>query len=136
MAAEESSVVIPGRHVTTSSWVHPVAVAPGSDSSQAVNLIGLLNHSPKSLEVGRQKMYALRSDILHGSGLMEMDLEAHFGWAPPEWNEEELLRELWGLTRIALRNLLNDYPLLWPVPTVAHYRHTTSNFCFNPQSVS
>jgi len=65
-----------------------------------------------SLEKRRTEMYALRSDILHGSGLMEMDQDAHFGWAPPEHNEEELLRELWGLTRIAMRNWLRN-----PLPT-------------------
>jgi hypothetical protein len=49
-----------------------------------------------SLENRRREMYALRSDILHGSGLMEMDQDAHFGWAPPEHKEENLMRELWG----------------------------------------
>jgi hypothetical protein len=49
-------------------------------------------------------MYALRSDILHGSGLMEMDKDSDFGWAPPEGNELDLMRELWELTRIAVRN--------------------------------
>jgi hypothetical protein len=65
-----------------------------------------------SLKAGREKMYALRSDILHGSGLMEMDQDAHFGWAPPEGNEDDLLRELWGLARIAMRNWLKN-----PLPT-------------------
>ncbi len=57
-----------------------------------------------SLETRRREMYAMRSDILHGSGLMEMDLDAHFGWAPPEQKEMDLTDELWGLTRIAVRN--------------------------------
>ena len=57
-------------------------------------------------------MYALRSDILHGSGLMEMDQDVHFGWAPPEENERDLIGELWGLTRIAMRNWLKN-----PTPT-------------------
>jgi hypothetical protein len=61
-----------------------------------------------SLEDRRTKMYALRSDILHGSGLMEMDQDTHFGWAPPEHKEEELMNELWGLTRIAIRNWLKN----------------------------
>jgi hypothetical protein len=61
-----------------------------------------------SLENRRTEMYALRSDILHGSGLMEMDQDAHFGWAPPEQREEDLVRELWGLTRIAMRNWLRN----------------------------
>jgi hypothetical protein len=65
-----------------------------------------------SLENRRREMYALRSDILHGSGLMEMDQDAHFGWAPPERKEEDLMDELWGLTRIAVRNWLKN-----PSPT-------------------
>lgn len=63
-----------------------------------------------SLENRRKEMYALRSDILHGSGLMEMDRGAHFGWAPPEQNEKDLMDELWGLTRIATRNWLKNPP--------------------------
>jgi hypothetical protein len=62
----------------------------------------------KSLENRRTDMYALRSDILHGSGLMEMDQDAHFGWAPPEQKEKDLMDELWGLTRIATRNWLKN----------------------------
>jgi hypothetical protein len=61
-----------------------------------------------SLDSRRKEMYSLRSDILHGSGLMEMDQDAHLGWAPPEQNERDLMDELWGLTRIAMRNWLTD----------------------------
>ena len=61
-----------------------------------------------SLEHRRREMYALRSEILHGSGLMEMDRDTDFGWAPPEQKEKDLLEELWGLTRIALRNWLRN----------------------------
>ncbi len=61
-----------------------------------------------SLKAGREKMYAMRSDILHGSGLMEIDQDADFGWAPLEKKEEDLLSELWGLTRIAIRNWLQN----------------------------
>ena len=63
-----------------------------------------------SLENRRREMYALRSDILHGSGLMEMDQDAHFGWAPPEQNEKDLMDELSGVTRIAMRNWLENPP--------------------------
>ena len=63
-----------------------------------------------SLENRRNEMYALRSDILHGSGLMEMDQDAHFGWAPPEQKERDLMNELWGLTRVAMRNWLKNPP--------------------------
>lgn len=61
-----------------------------------------------SLKAGREMMYAMRSDILHGSGLMEMDQDAYFGWAPPEEKKVGLLRELWGLTQIAIRNWLQN----------------------------
>lgn len=61
-----------------------------------------------SSENRRNEMYALRSDILHGSGLMEMDQDAHFGWAPPEQKEKDLMDELWGLTRIGMRNWLKN----------------------------
>ncbi|MGH7208416.1 MAG: hypothetical protein ACREIL_03425, partial [Nitrospiraceae bacterium] len=63
-----------------------------------------------SLEDRRREMYALRSAILHGTGLMEMDQDAHFGWAPPEQNEKDFIDELWGLTRIAMRNWLRNPP--------------------------
>src|SRR6266496_1359269 len=63
-----------------------------------------------SLENRRREIYALRSDILHGSGLMEMDQDAHFGWAPPEQKERDLMDELWALTRIAMRNWLKNPP--------------------------
>jgi hypothetical protein len=61
-----------------------------------------------SLESRRKEMYALRSDILHGSGLMQMDQDAHFGWAPPEQKERDLMDELWRLTRVAIRNWLKN----------------------------
>ena len=53
-------------------------------------------------------MYALRSDILHGSGLMDMDMDNHLGWAPPNLDERDLVNELWGLTRMAMRNWLKN----------------------------
>lgn len=58
----------------------------------------------------RDRMYSLRSDILHGSELMQLDQDLAFGWDPPWWNERELHEELWGLTRIALRNWLKNPP--------------------------
>ena len=63
-----------------------------------------------SLEKRRKEMYALRSEILHGSGLMQMDQDAPFGWAPPQQTEKDLMDELWGLARIAVRNWLKKPP--------------------------
>ena len=59
----------------------------------------------------RGEMYKLRSDILHGSELMQFDQDLAFGWDPPGWNERELYEDLWGLTRVALRNWLKDPPV-------------------------
>ena len=65
-----------------------------------------------SLEIRRRDMYRLRSAILHGSALMTMDQDSHLGWAPPEQNETDLMDELWGLTRNAMRNWLKKPPLI------------------------
>ncbi len=56
----------------------------------------------------RNKMYGLRSDISHGSELMQFDQDIAFGWDPPWWEERELHAELWGTARIAVRNWLKD----------------------------
>lgn len=63
-----------------------------------------------SLRDQRKKMYALRSDILHGSGRMEMDEGINFGWWPTEYHEEWLMRDLWGLTKLSMRNWLRNPP--------------------------
>jgi hypothetical protein len=55
-------------------------------------------------------MYDLRSGILHGSDLMTLDQDISFGWGPPWWNEQELIDELWGLTRSVIRNWLRNPP--------------------------
>jgi Apea-like HEPN len=58
------------------------------------------------LRARRSKMYAMRSKILHGSDLMQLDQDRHFGCDPPGWGEFELNSELWALTRVAARNWL------------------------------
>lgn len=63
-----------------------------------------------SLRKRRSEMYSLRSGILHGSDLMQLDQDLAYGWAPPWFNEYELHTELWSLTRIALRNWLKNPP--------------------------
>jgi hypothetical protein len=63
-----------------------------------------------SLADRRNRMYNLRSGILHGSELMAIDLERHFGWDPPEEEEKELHQELWTVTRTAVRNWLRNPP--------------------------
>jgi hypothetical protein len=63
-----------------------------------------------ALRSRRSEMYSLRSSILHGSELMQLDHGLVLGWDPPWWNERELHTELWGLTRVAVRNWLKDPP--------------------------
>jgi hypothetical protein len=58
----------------------------------------------------RNKMYGLRSKILHGSDLMQLDQGRAFGWDPPWWDEREMTTKLWTLMRIAARNWLRDPP--------------------------
>jgi hypothetical protein len=56
----------------------------------------------------RDEMYGLRSGILHASKLMRLDQDLTLGIDPQMWNEGELHDELWGLTRVALRNWLRN----------------------------
>ena len=64
----------------------------------------------RSLKRRREKMYDLRSDIFHGSDLMELDQDLSFSWDPPGWNERELDEELRSLARLAIRNWLLQPP--------------------------
>ncbi len=56
----------------------------------------------------RSKIYGLRSKILHGSDLMQLDQGRAIDWDPAWWNEREMNTELWGLMRTAARNWLKD----------------------------
>ena len=68
----------------------------------------LETHAPgTALASRRNEMYQLRSGILHGSELMQFDEDRRVGvWDPPDLNEDELHKELWAITRIAMRNWL------------------------------
>jgi hypothetical protein len=57
----------------------------------------------------RGDMYDLRSGILHGSKLIELDYALAFGWDPPWWNQQQLIWDLSTITRIALRNWLRSH---------------------------
>jgi hypothetical protein len=66
-------------------------------------------HAPgKSLETQRSKMYKLRSTILHGGGLMELDEDRAHGWDPEHRIQYDLHSELSPLTRTALRSWLKS----------------------------
>ena len=57
----------------------------------------------------RSDMYDLRSGLVHGAHLMELDREIPImGWTPPGFKELDQYRNLYGLTRIALRNWLKS----------------------------
>lgn len=66
--------------------------------------------SDPGLKARRNKKYGLRSKILHGSDLMQLDQGRAFGWDPSWWNEREMNTELWGLVRTAARNWLKERP--------------------------
>jgi hypothetical protein len=60
----------------------------------------------------RTNMYSLRSGILHGNELMQLDQDLAFGWDPPGLDEQELYSDLWTVTRAALRNWLRNPPMV------------------------
>jgi hypothetical protein len=67
------------------------------------------NYAPgASFRKRRTQMYSLRSGILYGSKLMQLDQNLRFGWDPPGWDQTELHRELWSVTRMAARNWLKN----------------------------
>jgi hypothetical protein len=63
-----------------------------------------------ALEKRRNEMYEVRSSILHGSDLMQLDQNLASGFDPTDFNEYELQIELSNITRIALRNWLKNPP--------------------------
>ncbi len=68
----------------------------------------LATYAPSaSLAKERDDMYDLRSNLVHGGHVVELDREIPFmGWTPPGFNERQKYSDLWGLTRAALRNWL------------------------------
>lgn len=64
-----------------------------------------------SLAKDRDSMYSMRSTILHGKDVMELDESIPFmGWSPPGFKENELYNGMWRVTRTALRNWLKSPP--------------------------
>ena len=62
-----------------------------------------------SLATDRVDMYDLRSDVVHGEHLVELDREIPImGWTPPGFKERQQYSDLWRLTRTALRNWLKS----------------------------
>jgi hypothetical protein len=70
-----------------------------------------VNYAPgPALRKRRREMYKLRSGILHGSDLMQLDQDLAFGFDPWDFNESEIQRDLSSITRIAIRNWLKNPP--------------------------
>lgn len=75
--------------------------------------------SDSGLAKQRDEMYSLRSEILHGSDLTQLDQDFAIVHAvdPGRENELERYQELWRLTRVALRNWLKNPPIASPSAT-------------------
>jgi hypothetical protein len=57
----------------------------------------------------RSEIYAIRSGILHGSKLMELDRELAIGtMSPADFEQHNLTQDLWSLTNAAVRNWLKS----------------------------
>jgi len=79
-----------------------------------------------SLARDRNDMYSLRSDVVHGEQLVELDREIPIvgAWTPPGFKELEQYRAMWQLTRTALRNWLkNRHRYLQQAREVCAYFH-------------
>lgn len=64
-------------------------------------------HAPGTgMKKRRNEMYRMRSEILHGDKLMQLDLSMSSAFQPPTWQEYDLHSDLSAVTRLALRNWL------------------------------
>jgi hypothetical protein len=69
----------------------------------------LEQHAPgETLKDDRKEMYNLRSDIYHGSDLMQLDQNVAFGWDPPFWGQFQLNETLWRVARMAVRDWIRN----------------------------
>ncbi len=83
------------------------------DDATRAGVNGVGEHcAGRPLAPRRNKIYKLRSTILHGSVLMAIDQDRDFGWDPSGEKDLELHRELWTVTRTAVRNWLRNPPLV------------------------
>ena len=101
--------------MTTGSNIHEVqCLACGSPIESGPTKLFknfLAAYAPgASLARDRKDMYMLRSDVVHGEHLVELDREIPIvgAWTPPGFKELEQYRAMWQLTRTALRNWLKN----------------------------
>ena len=65
-------------------------------------------YAPEVGQASRKTIYDLRSDIVHGSELIELDNALAFGWDPLPLKQGNLLEDLSIITRVAMRNWLKS----------------------------
>ena len=65
-------------------------------------------YAPGVGQTSRNRIYDLRSDIVHGSELIELDNALAFGWDPLPLKQGNLLEDLSMITRVAMRNWLKS----------------------------
>lgn len=79
---------------------------PGA-TKRFVDLVGRLAPGASDKR-SRDRIYELRSRVLHGSALMQLDELKFVGWDPPEWKEQVHHHQLWRLTSQILRGWLSE----------------------------
>jgi hypothetical protein len=65
-------------------------------------------YAPDVGQASRKTIYDLRSDIVHGSELIELDNALAFGWDPLPLKQGNLPEDLSMITRVAMRNWLKS----------------------------
>jgi hypothetical protein len=83
-------------------------VSHGAPGAMATFRAFFDRHAPGASKKRGDEMYALRSGILHGNDLMQLDQQATFGWDPVAWNDRDLHFDLWRLARTAIRSWLRE----------------------------
>jgi len=108
MATRQWNISMSASYAALVSAIESLITTQGRGVTKRFKLF-LENYAPgATLSDRRDEMYNLRSGILHGSELMQIDQNLAFGWDPPWWDQRELHDELWTLTKIALRNWLKN----------------------------
>ena len=110
MASRQWNISVSASFAALVSAIESLINKRGKGSTARFRIFFEKYASGATLNDRRNEMYDLRSGILHGSNLMQLDQDLAFGWDPPWWNERELHEELWSLARVAMRNWLKDPP--------------------------
>jgi hypothetical protein len=92
------------------AWVSGIEALTGGSGPGATQRFKnfIEAYAPGADLTSRSEMYDLRSGILHGSKLIEIDYALAFGWDPPWLKQRDLVWALSTITRTALRNWLKS----------------------------